>query len=81
MGLGQSFGGERGNPLQYSSLENPWQATVHWVANSWTLTLWGHKELDTKLLKQLSMHTCNVEKVTKYEQGTICWILPWWLRQ
>ena len=33
-GLGRSPGGENGNPLQYSCLENPvdrgdWQATVH----------------------------------------------------
>ena len=34
-------GGEHGNPLQYSCLENPtdrgaWLATVHRVAKSWT---------------------------------------------
>ena len=33
------LGEGNGNPLQYSSLENPmdreaWQATVHWVAKS-----------------------------------------------
>ena len=43
-------GGESGNPLQYSCLENPmdrraWRATVHGVAKS---RIW---------LKQLSMHT------------------------
>ena len=48
-GLERSPGGERGNPLEYSCLENPmdreaWQAIVHRVAKSWT---W---------LKQLSMH-------------------------
>ena len=36
-GLGRSSGGEHGNPLQYSFLENPmdrgvWRATVHVVA-------------------------------------------------
>ena len=36
-GLGRSPGGQHGNPLQYSCLENPmdrraWQATVHRVA-------------------------------------------------
>ena len=36
-GLGRSFEGGHGNPLQYSCLENPtgrgaWQATVHGVA-------------------------------------------------
>ena len=45
-------GGELGNPLQYSCLENPmdrgaWQATVHRVAKSWTR------------LNRLSMHTCK----------------------
>ena len=37
--LGRSPGGEHGNPLQYSSLENPmdrgaWRATVHSVTES-----------------------------------------------
>ena len=40
-GLGRSPGGEHGNPLQYSCLENPmdrgaWLATVHGVAKSQT---------------------------------------------
>ena len=39
--LERSPGGGRGNPLQYSCLENPmdkeaWQATVHWVTESRT---------------------------------------------
>ena len=39
LGLGRSPGGEHGNPLQYSCLENlmdrgAWQATVHRAANS-----------------------------------------------
>ena len=47
--LGRSPGGGRGNPLQYSCLENPmdrgvWQALVHRVTKCWTR------------LKQLSMH-------------------------
>ena len=51
-GSGNPHGGGRGNPLQYSHLENPtdrgaWQATVHRVTKSQT---W---------LKQLSMHACN----------------------
>ena len=38
-GLGRSLGGEHGNPLQYSCLENhhgqgAWRATVHGVAKS-----------------------------------------------
>ena len=40
-GLGKSPGGDHGNPLQYSCLENPmdrgaWQATVHGVTKSQT---------------------------------------------
>ena len=40
-GLGISLGGGKGNPLQYSCLENlmdrgVWQAIVHGVAKSWT---------------------------------------------
>ena len=40
-GLGRFPGGEHGNLLQYSFLENPmdrgaWWATVHRVAQSWT---------------------------------------------
>ena len=40
-GSGRSPGGGRGNPLQYSCLENSmdravWQTTVHRVAKSWT---------------------------------------------
>ena len=39
-GLGSSYGGENGNPLQYSCLENPmdrraWWAAVHGAAKSW----------------------------------------------
>ena len=51
-GLERSPGGEPGNPLQCSCLENPmdrgaWWATVHRVVKSWT-PFW-----------QLSMHTCK----------------------
>ena len=40
-GLGRSSGGEHGNPLQYSCLENPmdrvaWWASVHMVTQSQT---------------------------------------------
>ena len=40
-GWGGSPGGGHGNPLQYSSLENPmdrgaWRDTAHGVAKSWT---------------------------------------------
>ena len=44
-GLGRSPGGEHGNPLQYSCLENlmdrgAWWAMVHGVAKSWTQLKW-----------------------------------------
>ena len=40
-GSGRTPGGGKGNPLQYSCLENPtdrgaWQATVHGLTKSWT---------------------------------------------
>ena len=44
-GLGRSHGGEHGNPLQYSCLQNPmdweaWKATVYGVGHDWlTLSL------------------------------------------
>ena len=45
LGLGRSPGGVRGNPLQYSCLENPtdrgaWRATVHRFAKSQTWLKW-----------------------------------------
>ena len=48
-GLGRSPGGENGNPLQYSCLENPmdrgaWQVTVHRVTQSQT----GLKQLSMR---------------------------------
>ena len=50
----QKPGEGKGNPFQYSSLENPkdrgaWWAMVQRVTQSWTR------------LKQLSMHTCDPE--------------------
>ena len=52
-GSGRSPGGEHGNPLQYSCLENPmdrgaWRKTVHGVTKSWTQ------------LKRFSTHACGV---------------------
>ena len=54
--LGQEDVLEKGQPLQFSFLENPmdrgtWQATVHRVTKN--QTGW----------KQLSMHTCTVRYV------------------
>ena len=46
-GSGRPPGGERGNPLQYSWLENPtdrggWQAMVHRVSKNQTQLKWQH---------------------------------------
>ena len=46
-GLGRSPGGEHGNPLQYSCLENP-----HGQRSLAAYSSWGHKESD--MTKQLS---------------------------
>ena len=77
-GLGRSPGGGRGNPLQYSCLENPmdgeaWQAMFHRVAKSWTQ------------LKQLSMHTCihthiytyTLEKEMFTHSSVLIWRISW----
>ena len=58
LGLEDCLGGEHGNPLQYSFLENPmeiyvWWATVHRMAKSWTQ------------LKQLSTHTSKLHNQAK----------------
>ena len=50
LGLGRSPGGEQGNTLQYSCLENPtgrggWRATVHGVAKIWTPLKWQRTNL------------------------------------
>ena len=39
--LGRSPGGENGNPLQYSCLENPLDRGAQWAIRAW-----DHKELD-----------------------------------
>ena len=65
-GRSQSLGPEgRGNPLQYSCLEQPmdrgaWRATVHRVAKSWTR------------LKRLSTHVCT----NRHRKDTFSTILP-----
>ena len=47
-GFGRSPGGENGNPLQYSCLENPmdrgsWRDAVHGVATVSGRTVWVHR--------------------------------------
>ena len=50
-GLARSPGGENGNPLQYSCLENP----MHRALNLTGYSPWGHKESDTT---EACMHAC-----------------------
>ena len=58
-GLGRYPGGENGNPLQYSCLENAmdrgaWRVTVHGVAKSWIqLSDWAHEAADHIILMVL----------------------------
>ena len=64
-GSGRSSGGECGNPLQYSCLENPmdrgaWQATVHGVAKSRTR------------LKQLSTGGQSASETVKWDDKHLC---------
>ena len=83
--LGGSPGGGRGNPLQYSCLENPmdrgaWWATVHEFATCQT-----H-------LKRLNIHMCTHSRtraraMNASEHGRVCMALPlgpsvgWMLRE
>ena len=53
-GSGRSPGGGNGNPLQYSSLENPmdrgaWWAIVHGFAKNWT-QLSTHTHMHTSVI-------------------------------
>ena len=68
-GLGLSPGGECGNPLQYSCLEDSmdkraWRAIVHRVAKSWTR------------LKQLSMYACLLTVGRWYSDVVLTCISP-----
>ena len=58
-GLGRSPGGEHGNPLQYSCLENP-----HEWRNLEGYSPWDHKELDMTELLSAAQYTsfidCNI---------------------
>ena len=59
--LGRSTGEGKGNPLQYSYLENPmdrgaWWATVHRAAKSQTLTDGSHTCTHKK---GMAFDTCN----------------------
>ena len=56
LGLGKSLGGEHGNPLQYSCLENP-----HGQRSLEGYSPWGHKESDTtgRVSTTFSYHICK----------------------
>ena len=59
-GLRRSPGRGRGNPLQYSCLENPmdrgaWRATVHEVSNSWTRLKLRHTCTHTGWEREMSL--------------------------
>ena len=68
--VGKNPGGGNGNPFQSSCLENPmdreaWWATVHEVAESWTLLKW------------LSMQACTV-RARKHHQDLQSYFLRGW---
>ena len=61
--LGRSPGGGHGNPLQYSSLENPmdrggWRATVHGLAKNWTRqhSTTQHPQTSGQITSKYSVH-------------------------
>ena len=69
-GSGRSSGGENGNLLQYSCLENPmdrgaWWATIHGVAKSWT---WLTNRTTTFIYML-------------YRQGSLACCSPWGLKE
>ena len=68
-GSGRSPGGEYGNPLQDSFLENPvvrgaWWATVHGVAESTQLSSpkWKEQQKLTHTVNQLYFNNINFKK-------------------
>ena len=73
-GWGRSPGGGHGNPLQYSSLENPmergdWWATVHRVTKSWTPLKW---------LSTLCTSSCGIKMSCKtWVLPSSCWLSHW----
>ena len=69
VGLGRSPGGDHGNPLQYSCLENhmdkgAWWATVHKVAKNWTR------------LRQLNTHTHMSQWCLEYQFSSVAQSCP-----
>ena len=60
-GLGKSPGGQHGNPLQYSCLENP-----HGQKSLARYSLWGSKESD--MTEQTKYNYCSGRKKRKGQQ-------------
>ena len=79
-GSGRSLGRGRGNPLQYSCLENSmdrgaWRATVHRVAKSWTrlkrLSTRGRPGLRIRFIQSLfSLDTADPATLRPKQQWT-----------
>ena len=65
-GLGRPPGGEHGNPLQYSGLENP-----HGQRSLMGYSSWGHKELDMTEQLSIAQHIEMKQKTWVRKQATI----------
>ena len=65
-GLGRPPGGEHGNPLQYSGLENP-----HGQRSLVGYSSWGHKELDMTEQLSIAQHIEMKQKTWVRKQATI----------
>ena len=63
-GLGRSPGGENGNPLQYSCLDNPmdrgaWWHTAHWVTKKLDVTGQVHISFSRRGAVACFIHDCQ----------------------
>ena len=72
-GSGRSPGGGHGNPLQFSSMENPldrrsWKATVHRVSRSQTQL----KQQSTRINHQRFIHNCIALNFTHQLSACYC---------
>ena len=81
-GSRRSFGGGRGNPLQYSCLENPvdrgaWLATVHRVAQSQTrLTRLSTHAYSTAFPFLLLLHFSSQRNIKRHQSEIqVCFLM------
>ena len=78
LGLGRYPGVGKGNPLQYSCLENPmdrgaWQGVVHGVTKHWTQLKWLSTHVTIHLiLCLLKWYKCNLLKIISFNIIKIC---------